>query len=57
MSILEKQEERFEKVLNECADFKERFRESKFIQEVERYKTLSNNFIKNQKNEQVKKAA
>lgn len=57
MSIPEKQEERYEKVLSECSDFIERFKGSKFSQEVERYKTLSNNFIKNQKNEQVKKAA
>lgn len=57
MSIPEKQEERYEKVIIECAEFTERFKGSKFLQEVERYKTLSNNFIKNQKNEQVKKAA
>lgn len=57
MSIPEKQTERYEKVLSECADFIERFRDSKYFSEVERYKTLSNNFIKNSKNEQVKKAA
>ena len=57
MSIPEKQEERYEKVISECADFIERFKESKYSTEVERYKSLSNNFIKNQKNEQVKKAA
>ena len=57
MSIPEKQQERYEKVIIECGDFLERFRESKFFTEAERYKTLSNNFIKNIKNEQTKKAA
>jgi outer membrane protein assembly factor BamD len=57
MSIEEKQPERYEKVVSECADFMERFKESKLLSEAERYKTLSNNFIKNLRNEQVKKAA
>lgn len=57
MSILEKQEERFEKVLAECADFTERFKDSKFLPEVEKFKSLTNNFIKKIKNEQVKKAS
>lgn len=57
MSIAEKQQERYEKVISECADFLERFNESKYFKEVERYKSLSNNFIKNIKNEQVKKTA
>jgi outer membrane protein assembly factor BamD len=58
MSIPEKQTERFEKVLSECADFLERFKDSKYFAEAEKYKTLSNNNIKNLKNnEQAKKAA
>lgn len=57
MSITEKQEERYEKVISECADFKERFTDSKYLKEVDNFKTLSNNFIKNIKNEQVKKTA
>ncbi len=57
MSIMEKQEERFEKVISECTEFKERFTDSKYLKEVEIYKSLSNNFIKNLKNEQVKKTA
>jgi outer membrane protein assembly factor BamD len=46
MSIQEKQLERYEKVLAECNDFLERFKESKFAAEAENYKNLSNNFIK-----------
>jgi len=57
MSIEEKQTERYEKVLSECADFLERFKDSKYFAEAERYKNLSNNFIKNLKHEQVKKTA
>jgi outer membrane protein assembly factor BamD len=38
--------ERYEKVLAECNDFLERFKESKFAAEAENYKNLSNNFIK-----------
>ncbi|MBX2930609.1 MAG: outer membrane protein assembly factor BamD [Chitinophagaceae bacterium] len=57
MSIPSKQEERFEKVLTECADFTERFQDSKYLKESERYKNLSTNFIKKIKNEQIKKTA
>ncbi len=49
MSIPEKQEERYEKVISECSDFIERFKESKYLSDVERFKSLSNNFIKNLK--------
>jgi outer membrane protein assembly factor BamD len=55
MSVAEKQQERFEKVLNEVTDFTERFPESKLLNEVNSFKNQSNNFIKNIKNEQVKK--
>jgi outer membrane protein assembly factor BamD len=55
MSYEEKQKERFEKVLSECADFSERFTDSKFLEEVNKYKTQTNNILNNLKNEQVKK--
>lgn len=56
LSILDKQEERFEKVISEALDFKQRFPESKYAQEANSYKTLSENYIKNIKNEQAKTA-
>ena len=46
MSIEEKQNERFEKVLVEAQDFADRFPESKLSPEVENYKSLSQNHIK-----------
>ena len=55
LSYEEKQKERYEKVLTECADFKERFTSSKFLEEVNKYKSQSNNFLKTQQNEQAKK--
>ena len=51
MSIQEKQLERYEKVLAECSEFIERFKDSKFVAEAETYKNLSNNFIKTLKHE------
>jgi outer membrane protein assembly factor BamD len=56
MSIVEKQAERFVKVVSESIDFNDRFPESKYAKEVETYKTLSSNYIKSNKNEQIKKA-
>lgn len=59
MSIVEKQEERFDKVVTEVSDFNERFPQSKYIKEAGEYKTLSVNKIKNLKslqNEQAKTA-
>jgi outer membrane protein assembly factor BamD len=53
-SILAKQMERFEKVLNECADFGDRFPDSQLQSDVQRYKSLSENTIKSLKNEQAK---
>ncbi len=53
-SVIEKQSERFENVLNECADFIDRFPDSKLLSEVENYKKLSENNLKSIKNEQVK---
>jgi outer membrane protein assembly factor BamD len=55
MSYEEKQKERFEKVLSECNDFSDRFGDSKYLEEVNKYKTQSDNALKNLKNEQVKK--
>ena len=55
LSYEEKQKERYEKVLTECADFKERFTTSRFLEEVNKYKSQSNNFLKTQQNEQAKK--
>jgi len=56
MSIQERQIERYEKVLNEVTDFADRFPESKLLAEVNNYKTLSLNHIKNIKDEQAKTA-
>ena len=47
MSYEEKQKERFEKVLSECNDFTERFTESKHLEEVNKIKTQTINFLKN----------
>ena len=54
LSFYEKQQERYEKVLTECADFNERFPDSKLKTQVNSFKTLSNNSIKNLQNEQIK---
>lgn len=59
-SYEEKQKERFEKVLAEIADFKERFGDSKLLEEVTKFKTQTDNFLKNintNNNEQTKKTA
>ena len=53
MSVLDKQEERFAKVIAEVEDFQDRFPESKLLKEAERYLTLSQNFKKPQNNEQT----
>ena len=42
-----KQKERFEKVISEYSDFKERFPDSKLINEAKEYKTLAQNFLNN----------
>lgn len=54
-SFEEKQIERYEKVLTECADFLERFMDSKLKDQVLNYKKQSNNIINTIKNEQTKK--
>ena len=54
LSVEEKKVERFEKVIEECNDFTDRFPESKLAKDVEHYLTLSHTNIKNLSNEQVK---
>ena len=46
MSVQDKRGERFEKVIEECNDFSDRFPSSKLAKEVERYLTLSQTNIK-----------
>ncbi len=46
MSYEEKQKERYEKVITECSDFTDRFNESKLIEEVNKYRTQTNNILK-----------
>ena len=55
LSFEEKQEERYNKVQNECTDFAERFNDSKYLSEVNKIKNQVNNFLKSIKNEQTKK--
>lgn len=57
LSYIDKQQERYEKVINECTDFAQRFPESKLITEVSDYKTLSENNIKKIQNEQTSQTA
>ncbi len=52
MSIFEKQEERFEKVITEYQDFADRYPDSKYLKDAEEYSKLSQNQIKAIKNEQ-----
>jgi outer membrane protein assembly factor BamD len=54
LSIIDKQQERFEKVTNEYSDFQDRYPESKLLKEAESYNNLSLNHIKEIKNEQTK---
>jgi len=54
MSIEDKRAERFEKVIEECNDFTDRFPESKLSKDVEHFLTLSQTNIKNISNEQTK---
>ena len=56
-SVESKQAERFEKVLDECQDFLDRFPESKLTASVKDYKTQSLNKLNSNTNEQTKKAA
>lgn len=54
LSVEEKKAERYEQVVTECNDFIDRFPDSKWVKEVERYISLSSNNIKNLSNEQTK---
>lgn len=53
LSIVEKQIERYEKVIAEYQDFVDRYPESKLLKDVESYNSLSLNHIKEIKNEQI----
>jgi len=57
LSIVDKQIERYEKVVTEFEDFTDRFPESKLQKEAAEYKTLSLNNIKDIQNEQAKTSA
>ena len=57
MSIAEKQEERFEKVITEFQDFSDRYPDSKLLKDAEEYSKLSQNQIKAIKNEQTSSSA
>jgi outer membrane protein assembly factor BamD len=54
LSVEEKKQERFEKVIEECNDFADRFPESKLSKDVEHYLNLSQNNLKTLSNEQTK---
>lgn len=54
LSIVDKQIERFEKVIAEYQDFADRFPESTFLSEAKEYNNLSLNNIKEIQNEQIK---
>lgn len=56
MSVKEKQEERYTRVVREVEDFQDRFPESKLLKEAERYLTLSSNNLKSLNNEQTSQA-
>ena len=55
LSVDEKKAERFEKVIEECNDFKDRFQQSKYAQEVQDYLNKTQNILKTYSNEPVKK--
>jgi outer membrane protein assembly factor BamD len=59
-SIIDKQEERYQKVIADVNDFEQRFPTSKLTEEVETYRSDSENNIKKlqtKNNEQTKTAA
>jgi outer membrane protein assembly factor BamD len=53
-SYPEKQAERFERVLNECADFGDRFPDSKLEPEMAKIQKQTENILKSKRNEQAK---
>lgn len=56
LSVVDKQMERYEKVIEEYEDFVDRYPESKLLKEAESYSILSQNHIKEIKNEQTQTA-
>ncbi|MDQ6756479.1 MAG: outer membrane protein assembly factor BamD [Bacteroidota bacterium] len=54
LSIPDKQQERYEKVITEFNDFADRYPESKLLKEAQSYNILSLNHIKELQNEQTK---
>ena len=54
LSVEEKKAERYEKVIEECNEFIDRFPESAFAKEVQQYLTQSQNNLKIYTNEPVK---
>jgi len=54
LSVAEKQQERYEKVLSEFNDFTDRYPESKLLKDAQDYNNLSLNHIKELQNEQAK---
>lgn len=54
LSVPEKQEERYEKVVTEYNDFVDRYADSKLLKEAKEYNNLSLNHIKEIQNEQAK---
>ena len=54
LSVEEKKAERFEKVIEECNEFMDRFPESPFAREVEQFLSQSQNNLKLYSNEPVK---
>jgi outer membrane protein assembly factor BamD len=57
LSIADKQIERYEKVISEYQDFADRYPESKLLKDAESYSKLSQNNIKEIKNEQATTSA
>jgi outer membrane protein assembly factor BamD len=57
LSFIDKQIERYEKVISEFQDFADRYPESKLLKEAESYSILSQNNIKEIKNEQTTSSA
>jgi len=57
LSIVEKQTERYEKVISEYQDFADRYPDSPLLKEAESYSNLSQNHIKEIKNEQITSSA
>lgn len=54
MSVADKQQERYEKVLEEISDFEDRFPQSTLRPQIEDYKSLSSNHLKTLQDEQAK---